>query len=45
MTTMSECGDKALKVIRAAVPMIAREDWTSTIQELQVEGEGVNRAI
>jgi len=38
MKTMKESGDKALKVIRAAVALIASEDWTSTVQEHQVGG-------
>ncbi len=36
MKTMKESGDKALRVIRTAVTMIAQEDWTDTIQEQKV---------
>ena len=37
MKTMKESGHQAVQVIRAAVTMIAQEDWTDTIQEHKVQ--------
>ncbi len=36
MKTLKENGDHAVKIILAAVPLIAQQDWTDTIQQHKV---------
>ncbi len=36
LKTLKENGERATKLIRRAVEMIAQDDWTDTIEELTV---------
>ena len=40
LMTLKENGEHAVKIILAAVPLIAQQDWTNTIQQHKV-GKGV----
>ena len=45
MKIMKENGEKAAKLILAAVPMIAQEEWHTTFGALQVRGHNVSHEV
>ena len=41
MKTLKDNAGKAKRIIMAAVPMIAKEEWSTTLKNNQVRGQGL----